>query len=241
MSILIPTLNEEENIRHVLEELLLFIDDTYEIIIIDGGSSDRTVQIARNYPVRILFASGGKGAAIDEGARHANGTYVLIFDGDFSHRSSEIRQYVDELDNGADLVKGSRFLPGGMTNDMTAIRLVGNRLFLKLSNLTSGSEFTDLCYGLFAARKELFETLDVNDGSFAFDARFVVRAVRKGYSVKEVASRERTRLNGVSHLRISFDGLKILEAILTETIFGWVGIGRKVAHKKVILPNSKQL
>src|SRR5689334_6723239 len=147
VSVLIPAMNEAENLRQVLP---LIPDTVMEVILIDGNSTDDTVAVAREMrpSIRILPQIGrGKGSALRTGFGAARGDIVVMIDADGSTDPREISSFVEALENGADFAKGSRFLRGGGTEDMTFTRKLGNWSFVQLVNALFGGGYTDLCYG----------------------------------------------------------------------------------------------
>ena len=126
LSVVIPTKNEERNIGWVLERIPPQVD---EVVIVDGLSTDRTLEVARivRPDVKIVHESRrGKGAAIRAGIAVASGFAVAMLDADCSMDPLELPRFVEPVAAGVDLVKGSRFLAGGGTADMTRLRQLGN-------------------------------------------------------------------------------------------------------------------
>src|SRR5919198_5407128 len=138
VSVVIPAKNEAKNIGGVLERMPDSVD---EIILVDGCSTDGTVEVAQRIrpDIRVLVEQGpGKGAALRTGFEAASGDFVVMIDADGSMDPREIPRCLDELEDrragrgSYHLVKGSRFAPGGGTSDMTPIRKLGNRMLLML-------------------------------------------------------------------------------------------------------------
>ena len=122
ISIVIPTLNEEKNIPILLGEIKEFFsqrrDYTYEIIIVDGYSQDRTVEIAKKFGCKIIYDKLGKGSAIVKGMRYSKGDIIITMDADISQRPIELGLMIEGIRAGYDIVMGSRFIQGGGTEDM---------------------------------------------------------------------------------------------------------------------------
>ncbi len=216
MSVVIPALNEAENLRVVLAELPA---DIYEVILVDGNSTDGTVEVAReHYPtVRIVGQPGrGKGDALAAGFAAARGDIVVMLDADGSADPSEIGRFVEVLENGADFAKGSRFLSGGGSADLTPLRRLGNAFFVHLVNGLYGTGYTDLCYGYNAFWTRCVSRLDIDCDGFEVETLINVRVAKAGLKVAEVPSYERDRLHGQSNLRPFRDGLRVLKTILRE-------------------------
>jgi glycosyltransferase involved in cell wall biosynthesis len=222
VSVVIPAKNEAANIGWVLERLPALVD---EVVLVDGRSSDGTVEAARAVRPDIVFVSEmrpGKGAALRAGVEAATGSYVVILDADGSMDPLEIPYYLARLNEGHDLAKGSRFLPGAGTADMTQLRMVGNRGLLGLANALFRTAHTDLCYGFAAFRREAFLGLDLTADGFEIEAQLFLRAARKGLRVVEVSSFESERRAGNSNLNTFRDGWRVLRTILVERLRGWL-------------------
>jgi glycosyltransferase involved in cell wall biosynthesis len=214
VSVVIPTLNEASNIGWVLERMPDGVD---EVILVDGRSSDGTVEAA--FAVRpstrvMRETSPGKGAALRLGFAVARGAIVVMLDADGSMHPREIPRYVARIEEGFDLVKGSRFAPEGGTVDISRVRALGNFGLLAVANALYGCRFTELCYGFMALRREAIARLDLTADGFEIEAQIVTTAVREGLRVCEVPSFESARRTGVSNLRTTRDGMRVLREVL---------------------------
>jgi glycosyltransferase involved in cell wall biosynthesis len=216
VSVVIPTLNEAANIGHVLATLP---EDVHEVLLVDGGSHDGTVEVARECrpDVRVVAQPGrGKGDAMAAGLAECTGEVVVMLDADGSADGREIPRFVDALLAGADVVKGSRFLRGGGSSDLTALRRVGNRLFCELVNGLYGTRYSDLCYGYNAAWVPQLRSLRLDCAGFEVETVLSIRSARSALHVAEVPSFEARRLHGTSNLRTFRDGWRVLRAIFRE-------------------------
>jgi glycosyltransferase involved in cell wall biosynthesis len=216
VSVVIPALNEAENLPHVLATLP---EDTYELILVDGNSVDGTSTVAReHYPtVRIIGQSGrGKGDALREGFAACSGDIIVMMDADGSTDGAEIKQFVAALVEGADYAKGSRFVDGGGSEDITFLRRAGNRLFCWLVNQIYKTSYTDLCYGYNAFWRSALPAMALDCGGFEVETVLNVRAAKAGLRVVEVPSIEHARIHGESKLHPVRDGLRVLRAIVRE-------------------------
>lgn len=219
VSVVIPTLNEAENLPHVLPYLPDWVD---EVVLVDGGSTDNTVDVARElWPsLKIIRQSGrGKGNALKEGFSATTGDIIVMMDADGSTNPSEIPAFVALLTAGADYVKGSRFLQGGGSADITAIRKIGNAALLTLVRVFFHCHYSDLCYGYNAFWSHHLPSLTTDADGFEIETALNLRALKSGLKIAEIPSFEARRIHGESHLNATRDGLRILRTILTE----WLG------------------
>ncbi len=215
VSIVIPVINEAKNLPFILPT----IPKDCEVIMVDGHSTDGSLELAKKLLpyIRTLRQPGkGKGDAIRHGLKHAKGDIIVTFDADGSFGSNEIPNYINPLLNGYDLVKGSRFLPGGMTLDMPLVRRLGNYILTFVANTLFSTKFTDLVYGFHAFKKNSIQQLSLESDGFEIDTELYLRANKAGLKVTEVPSIENKRISGKSRLKSLKDGLRILKVILTE-------------------------
>ncbi len=216
VTVVVPAMNEEWNIGQVLSRLP---DDLHEVILVDGNSQDGTIAAAeRAYPgIRVLSQNGrGKGDAFRTGFAAVTGNLVVMLDADGSADPAEIPSFVEALEAGADFAKGSRFLPGGGSTDITRLRSLGNTFLSGTANLLHGTHFTDLCYGYnaFWARCLPFISLDVP--GFEVETLINLRIASSGMKITEVPSYEADRISGQSNLNTFRDGFRVLGTILRE-------------------------
>jgi Glycosyl transferase family 2 len=220
VSVVIPTLNEAKNLPHVFRELP---SELYEVVLVDGRSTDGTVEVAReHYPdVRIIGQTGrGKGNALACGFDAARGDVIVMLDADGSADPGEISRFVDALANGADFAKGSRFLEGGGSSDITFLRHLGNRFLCGIVNSLYRTRYSDLCYGYNAFWRHCLAHINVDCDGFEVETLINIRVAKAGLRVEEVPSFERDRLFGESNLRTFRDGFRVLRTILRERVKG---------------------
>lgn len=223
VTVIIPTLNEAQNIAAVIHELRRL--GYHNIVVVDGNSKDETVEIAKGLGARIILQEGtGKGAALRQAFEGdcINGGKVVIIDADRSMRPQEIPRFIEALDSGADLAKGSRFLPLGYTKDMGLVRRVGNQFLLLLVNLIWSSHYTDLCYGFGAFNRGTLKKLypSLRSTNFEIETEICIKALKLKLKVVEVPSIELRRKNGKSNLSTFLDGFRILRTIIKEVVDG---------------------
>lgn len=234
VSVVIPALNEAENLPHVLPKIPSWV---HEVLLVDGASTDDTAAVAqRLWPsIRIVAQEGrGKGAALRSGFAAATGDIVVMLDADGSTDPAEIPAFLAALLAGADVAKGSRFLPTGGTADMPMHRRWGNWWLLRLVQLLFGGKYTDLCYGYMAFWAPAARHLQIDADGFEIETMMNIRALQAGFNVTEVPSFEAKRLHGVGRLRTLPDGWRVLRTIWREwaapTVMPLVRRGESFRH-----------
>jgi glycosyltransferase involved in cell wall biosynthesis len=230
VSVVIPAMNEERNLPHVFAALP---EGVTEVILVDGGSVDRTVAVALELrpDVKVVHQTRkGKGNALACGFAACTGDIIVMIDADGSTDPGEIPLFVQQLVDGADFVKGSRFSNGGHSHDITSLRKLGNDGLNIVVNVLFGTRFTDLCYGYNAFWRSVVPVLDLPntrlpqpaDGSklwgdgFEIETMINIRAAADGMKVGEVGSVEHARIHGESNLNTFRDGFRVLRTIFSE-------------------------
>jgi len=229
VSVVIPALNEARNLPYVFDRLP---EDVFEVVLVDGDSTDGTVEVARRLrpDVRVVRQTRrGKGNALACGFAACRGDIIVMIDADGSTDPREIPAFVAALQAGADYAKGSRFIDGGGSTDITRIRRAGNFGLNLLTNALNGTRFSDLCYGYNAFWRHCLPALDLESGpaaggglqwgdGFEIETIINVRVARAGLRMTEVPSFERPRLHGESNLNAVRDGLRVLRTIARERL-----------------------
>jgi len=216
VSVVIPTLNEADNLPHVFAE---FPAGLHEVVLVDGHSVDDTIEVAKRLrpDIRVVLQGHrGKGDALACGFAACTGNVIVMMDADGSTDPKEIPRFVRALVDGADFAKGSRYLPGGGSGDLTWLRRTGNRLLSVAVNLLYGTKYTDLCYGFNAFRVTCLDSLLVDCPGFEVETLINIRVAKLGLKVAEVPSFEGERINGNSNLHPVRDGLRVLKVIIRE-------------------------
>ncbi len=214
-SLVVPAYNEEQALRRVIDEALPFVD---EVVVVDDGSTDGTLAIAESYAgddrrVRVVSheRNRGKVAALHTGVAAAEGDMVVFTDADYTYPARFIAALVAEIQNGADLAIGSRFLGGDPP--MPPLNKVGNRVFSALASFITGTRISDGQSGFRAFKQTRFSSLDVPAKSLEYETKMTVRAAKFGFRVVEVPITYRHRI-GESKLNPFTDGVAMFFALL---------------------------
>jgi hypothetical protein len=216
VSVVIPALNEAENLPYVLPRIPHWV---HEVLLVDGNSTDDTVAVAQELcpDIRVIAQEGrGKGAALRSGIAAATGDIVVMLDADGSTDPTEIPAFVGALLAGADFAKGSRFLQGAGTVDMPRHRQLANALMVMLANMLFRTHFTDITYGYNAVWNSRREALALEFDNWASEIITNIRVARRGLRVVEVACFEHRRIAGEAKLQAFPAGWQILKAMLGE-------------------------
>ncbi len=200
----VPARNEAANILPVLVSARPYAD---ELLVIDGHSTDGTRDIAAACGARVLLDSGrGKGDAIRQAIREANGDVLVFIDADGSHDPADIPALVRPiLDGEADHVSGSRMLGGSDELHATIqqfVRLFGSQIITLSINYALNVRLTDCQNGFRAIRKEVAADLGLDEDITTIEQEMIIKSIRRGYRMAEVATHEYVRANGESNFRV---------------------------------------
>ncbi len=240
VSVVIPMYNEEENVQATLREVknLLegFKSHTWEILVINDGSIDRTLELAEEMAkaddrIRVIsyYPNMGRGKALRRGFEEARGDIVVTTDADLSYEAKYIGILATELiDNrGLDLVIGSPYMEGGGTKGVPFYRLLISRLGNKILGFSLAGNLKTTTGILRAYRKYVVDSLELESDGKEIHLEILSKALALGYKVKEVPavltgrvkgkSKFKFRTTAISHLFFSFFEKPVL-------IFGLIGL-----------------
>jgi glycosyltransferase involved in cell wall biosynthesis len=218
VSVVLPALNEADNLPHVFERMPTAVT---EVILVDGNSNDGTVEVAKQlWPSLVAITQNGKGKsnALACGFWAATSDIIVMLDADGSADPAEIPRFVAALLTGADFAKGSRFIAGGGSADITTLRRIGNWGLAKLVNHTWGDQYSDLCYGYNAFWRRYLPYVMPDSDGFEIKALMNIRAVRAKLRVHEVPSFEHDGRHGIRNLDAPRDGMRVLRTIVAERL-----------------------
>lgn len=239
ITILLPTLNEEEAIGEVIDELKT---EGYEnILVIDGHSNDKTIEIAKTKNVTVQYQKGsGKSDAIKSAIEFVKTPYLLVMDCDYTYDPRDIQKFLEKID-GVDEIIGVRNLK---IEGCSKINQLGNSMITRAFNLAMGSKLNDVCSGMYLFRLDFLKKINFQSKGFQIELELAAKTGEYG-KISEVPINYRTRLGKPQMSRVQeipkvFNNLlrftKIYNPILLFTIFagflivpalvilGWIGI-----------------
>ncbi len=220
LSIVIPCLNEEKSLPYCLEKAKRFLSENKvdgEIIVVDNGSTDNSINIARQFEVRVINeAEKGYGRALMTGFNAANGKYIIMGDADDSYDFYPLMPFLERLRNGHDLVVGNRFTGGIEKNAMPFLhQYVGNPTLSFISKLFFRSNAGDILCGLRGMTKEAFQKMELRTIGMEFCPEMIVKATLHKMTIAEVPIKlYPDKRNRSSHLKTWQDGWRNLRFLL---------------------------
>jgi len=212
VEIIIPTLNEEDSIGELLQNIRSqTLPVKISTLVIDGGSNDRTAEICKKQNVRVIRQRGkGKGVAMREAVEHSDADIVVFIDGDGTYSISDLGLLLEPLlTDKADVVVGSRVLGKREHGSISTFNTLGNKLFNKVINYGMKSHITDSLSGYRAMRKVVFTDLILFSDSFEIEVEMTVEAMAKGYRIIEIPISYGNRRNSKTKLNPISDGVNI--------------------------------
>lgn len=176
-SVILPAYNEEKNISGVLSRI-----GSYDVIVVDDGSTDKTTDIAREHGFEplVLEKNSGKARACMAGIRSSSQEFNIFMDSDGQLNPSEIPKFAEALED-ADIVIGERRM-----KDIPWHRRISNKFARRMVKHISGREFGDVLCGFRGVRKGAFEKLQLRKGSYFFESEMLIEASKKGFRIKTV-------------------------------------------------------
>ena len=204
LSVIIPVLNESNNIGLLIKEIKNSINNLgiiYEIIVVDGGSKDGTVEVAQRMGVKAIIQNNpGFGNALLEGFRASQGEIILTLDADFSHSPDFIPHILDKI-NEADVIIASRYVKNGSAK-MSLFRYALSRLLNLFFKYGLSLPVNDITSGFRIYKRKIINSLNIRAKDFNVLPEILIEAYAKGFTIKEIPFHYAHRKSGTSHLRI---------------------------------------
>lgn len=204
LSIIIPALNEASNIALLIKKIkdLLYNHKIgYEIIVVDGGSRDGTVEIARKMDVKVIIQkASGLGNALLEGFRVSRGKMILTLDADFSHPPDFIIKMLMKI-NEAEVIVGSRYIKGGIA-EMPFFRYILSRILNLFFQYGLSLLIKDVTSGFRIYKREVIDSINIYAEDFDVLPEILIEVYSKGWRIKEIPLHYVPRASGNSHVRM---------------------------------------
>src|SRR3990172_3152586 len=220
ISVVIASLNEEEGIGQTLEELSQFLSDSH-LLVVDGNSVDRTVEIAKNMGADVTLQDGkGKGDALCQGIKQLGPSvrYIVFTDADYTYPAEYIPKMVEVLDQDPEvgMVIGNRF-NGDYNQDKSSTNrfYIGNKLLAFAQRWINGVKLGDPLSGLRIVRSEILRHWKPRSKGFDVEAEMNALVEREDYQIAEIQIDYRSRM-GEKKLKLRH-GLGILKRILAKS------------------------
>lgn len=221
VSVVLPCLNEADSIALCVQKARTAMEAagiSGEVVVADNGSTDGSRDLAREAGARVVVEPRkGYGSAYLAGFAAARGRYIVMGDSDNTYDFTEIRRFLEPLEEGADLVMGSRLKgtihPGAMP---WLHRYVGNPVLTGILNLFFRTGVSDAHCGMRAFRRELLPRLDLRTTGMEFASEHVIRSSKLGLDIREVPIEYHPRA-GESKLASFSDGWRHLRFLLVES------------------------
>ena len=215
--LILPTFNEAENIEAIVAAargaLEPCLPGAYRILVVDDSSPDGTGRVAdrlaaEHGEVEVLHRRDrkGLGPAYVAGFRRAlaaGASYIFEMDSDFSHDPADLPRLLAAVQGGADLALGSRYIDGGGVEDWGLLRRLVSRSGCYYARSVLGLDVHDLTGGFKCFRREVLEAIDldtVRSHGYGFQVELTQRAMRRGFTVREVPITFHDRLHGHSKM-----------------------------------------
>lgn len=215
VSLVAATWNEYDAARIVLPKIDRKIVD--EIVVVDGGSTDGTVEFCRAQGYTIFQQTDpGYGAAMKEAIARASGDIIVEFPPDGNSMPEKIPDVVRKLEEGYDLVIASRYKDGARSYDDDFLTGIGNWGFTFITNLLFGSSFTDSLVGFRGYYKKSYEKLDMTATGLDWSIQMPIQFKKKGMRVADIPADEPLRIGGVRKMRPFRTGWRILKTLIKE-------------------------
>lgn len=217
--IILPTLNEEPTIGKVIDEIpraeLERAGYRVELLVVDGSSTDRTIEIAQSRGVKVLIEPRrGKGRAMRTGFDVVNADYVFMLDADYTYPATYIPEMVGLLKK-YPVVIGSRLRGKREIGSMRRLNTFGNYCLTGLANVLYLTRISDLCTGFWGFRGDVIRNLHLTSEGFQFEAELLVQLRKKGYKIGELPITYRCR-EGKAKLSGLKDGIAIAKFLITQ-------------------------
>lgn len=214
VSVVIPTLNEAGNIKEAIDTIERKLAFPKEIIIVDGNSTDGTLEIVKDSNCRLIIEPRrGYGLALRKGMKAAKGDVVIMVDGDGTYEINQVNELVQRMiDTDAELCLATRMYDPNKA--MGLFNFIGNKIITLCFNIFYKQNLSDSQSGFRAISHSAIEKVDFKETDMAFATEMLIRFAKKGFKMVEVQSSYKNRKYGKTKLRPLNSGIEIFTTIL---------------------------
>lgn len=223
ISIVIPVYNEEGNIVPLVESVEKLRKKqkwNCEIVIVDDNSKDNTAKLSdklsKKYKkIRVIRKKGnqGMGNTLIRGTKEAKGDIIVWIMGDRSDDLNTIPKMIKKIENGADVVFGSRYIPGGSSGDIDKFKAIASSGYTTFARVVFGIGVHDITNAFRAFRKEVFNKIKLDSGDFAISPEFAIKAHLKRFKLSEVPTTYSDRVSGQTKFNMFKMGIRYLSLV----------------------------
>ncbi len=211
-TLIIPTLNEIDGVRACMPQINR--NWCNEVIVVDGGSNDGTVEWLRENGWRVIIQDKrGLGNAYRQAHAATTGDVIITFSPDGNSLAERIPALIKEMEKGYDMVIVSRYLGDARSDDDDALTSWGNPLFTFLINICFGGRYTDSLVIFRAYKRDLLTRLNIDAEHLTYEAQISMRAAKQKLKIGEISGHEPKRIGGVRKMSPFGTGFAILREI----------------------------
>ena len=216
-TLLALSFNECEGIKVILPQISREVID--EILIVDGGSTDGTIEWARDSGYKVIVQKKpGLGSAYLEGLAEAKGELIITFSPDGNSMPEVLPDLIKKIEEGYDVVTVSRYLDWAKSLDDDPVTAFGNWLFTKFYNVLFQQNVTDYLVMYRAFRISLVDQLDIKHSSISWQSQLMCKAAKAGLKIGEIPGDEPPRIGGERKMNPIRNGIAELKMLIKERI-----------------------
>ncbi len=217
-ALLILTLNEVDGIRKIMP--LVKREWVDELVVIDGGSTDGTIEEAKKMGLKVFLQKNkGYGAAVTLGVEVTKSDNIVLFGPDGNHEPEEIIKLISKAQEGYDQILVSRFGKGSVNLDAGKIDAFGNKMFTFLTNLFFGGDLTDVLNGSRLITRKAMTEIKFDAIGLDLTLQMTIRGLKKRQKIFEIVGNEGRRIGGKRKMRPFQTGCLLVKMIVKELIF----------------------
>ncbi len=196
--VVLPALNEEETIGKVIEEIPRDVLEQngyrVSVLVVDGNSTDLTREVAYEKGAEVIVeARPGKGRAIKTAFQHIRADFVVMMDADYTYPATYIPDLLSMLQQGYDVVIGSRLKGERAQGSISRLNMFGNHLLTSMARMLYLTRISDLCTGYWAFRGEVIPKLHISAEGFNLEADLFAQVAKNGHSMGQMPIHYRRR------------------------------------------------